>query len=109
MKRGVMLLNTSRGALVDSAALIAALKSGQIGALGLDVFEEEEALFFEDLSSHIIQDDVFMRPTTFPNVLITAHQAFFTAEALRNIAVTTLGNITAFETGSGQLYRVEVT
>jgi D-lactate dehydrogenase len=97
MKRGVMIVNTSRGALVDTQALIDALKTGAIGYLGLDVYEEEEALFFQDLSSHVIQDDVFARLLTFPNVLVTAHQAFFTAEALRAIARTTLDNITAFE------------
>lgn len=99
MKPGVMLINTSRGALVDTAAVIAGLKSGHIGYLGLDVYEEEEALFFEDLSSHVIQDDVFARLLTFPNVVVTAHQAFFTTEALRNITQTTLENIAAFEQG----------
>jgi D-lactate dehydrogenase len=99
MKRGVMLINTGRGALIDTPAVIAALKRGQIGYLGLDVYEEEEALFFEDLSSNIIQDDVFARLLTFPNVIVTAHQAFFTQEALRAIADTTLENITAFEEG----------
>jgi D-lactate dehydrogenase len=99
MKRGVMLINTGRGALIDTPAVIAALKRGQIGYLGLDVYEEEEALFFEDLSSLIIQDDVFARLLTFPNVIVTAHQAFFTQEALRAIADTTLDNITAFEEG----------
>jgi D-lactate dehydrogenase len=96
MKRGAMIVNTSRGALVDTQALIDALKDGTIGHLGLDVYEEEEALFFQDLSSHVIQDDVFARLLTFPNVLVTAHQGFFTAEALRAIARTTLDNITAF-------------
>jgi D-lactate dehydrogenase len=107
MKRGVMLINTSRGALVDTRAVIEALKSGQIGYLGVDVYEEEEQLFFEDLSSEIIRDDVFMRLLTFPNVIVTAHQAFFTEEALLNIAGTTLANITAFERGTGELHRVE--
>jgi D-lactate dehydrogenase len=99
MKPGVMIVNTSRGALADTQALIEGLKQGAIGHLGLDVYEEEEALFFQDLSSHIIQDDVFMRLLTFPNVLVTAHQAFFTAEALRAIAATTLGNVAAFADG----------
>jgi D-lactate dehydrogenase len=99
MKRGVMLINTSRGALVDTQAVLEALKSGQIGHLGLDVYEEEADLFFEDLSHTVIQDDVFMRLLTFPNVLVTAHQAFFTREALQNIAETTLSNITDFEQG----------
>lgn len=107
MKPGVMLINTGRGGLVDARALIGGLKSGRIGALGLDVYEEEEQLFFEDHSAEIIQDDVFMRLLTFPNVLITAHQAFFTEEALSNIAETTLGNVTAFESGVGDLNRVE--
>jgi D-lactate dehydrogenase len=99
MKRGAMLINTSRGALVDANAAIAALKSGTLGYLGLDVYEEEGDLFFQDLSDRVIQDDVFARLMTFPNVLITGHQAFFTEEAVRNIAETTLGNITAFEAG----------
>ncbi len=100
MKRGVMLINTSRGALVDTAAVIEGLKSGVIGHLGLDVYEEEADLFFEDLSNRVIQDDVFARLLTFPNVLITGHQAFFTAEALHAIAETTLSNIAAFEAGA---------
>lgn len=97
MKHGAMLINTSRGAIVDTAAVIRGLKSGQIGALGLDVYEEEGDLFFEDLSDRVIQDDVFTRLLTFPNVLITAHQAFFTEEALANIAETTLTNASQFE------------
>jgi D-lactate dehydrogenase len=97
MKSGVMLINTSRGALINAKAVTKGLKSGKIGSLGLDVYEKESDLFFEDLSSTIIQDDVFLRLTTFPNVLITGHQAFFTEEALRNIAETTLNNITEFE------------
>ena len=97
MKPGVMILNTSRGALVDTAALIEGLKSGHIGYVGLDVYEEEEQLFFRDLSAQVIQDDVFARLLTFPNVLVTAHQAFFTREALRAISDTTLANVTAFE------------
>lgn len=99
MKRGVMLINTSRGGLVDTEAVVAGLKTGTIGYLGLDVYEEEGDLFFEDLSQQIIQDDVFMRLLTFPNVLITGHQAFFTQEAMTKIAETTIGNITAFEEG----------
>jgi D-lactate dehydrogenase len=99
MKRGVMLINTSRGGLVDTSAVIEGLKSERIGSLGLDVYEEEAGLFFEDLSWRIIQDDVLARLLTFPNVLVTAHQAFFTQEALRNIAETTLENVTAFERG----------
>jgi D-lactate dehydrogenase len=99
VKPGVMIVNTSRGALVDTPAVIEALKDGRIGHLALDVYEEEGDLFFEDLSDRVIQDDVFSRLLTFPNVLITAHQAFFTEEALRNIAETTLGNATAFAAG----------
>ncbi len=97
MKDGVMLINTSRGALLDTRAVIVALKSGRIGALGLDVYEEEGDLFFEDLSSEIILDDVFTRLLTFPNVLITGHQAFFTREALEKIATTTMTNLTEWE------------
>ncbi len=97
MKHGVMLINTGRGALVDAAALIGGLKSGAIGYLGLDVYEEEEELFFEDLSDQVLQDDVFARLLTFPNVLITGHQAFFTAEALAEIARTTIENLSSFE------------
>jgi len=97
MKPGVMLVNTSRGGLIDTAAVIAALKSGRIGALALDVYEEEADLFFEDLSGAVIRDDVFARLTTFPNVLITGHQAYFTHEALTTIAETTLANVTDYE------------
>jgi D-lactate dehydrogenase len=99
VKPGVMIVNTSRGPLIDTPAVIEALKDGRIGHLALDVYEEEGDLFFEDLSDRVIQDDVFSRLLTFPNVLITAHQAFFTEEALRNIAETTLGNATAFAAG----------
>ncbi len=99
MKDGVMLINTSRGGLIDSKALIGGLKSGKIGYLGLDVYEQEENLFFEDLSGEIIQDDVIARLMTFPNVLITAHQAFFTENAMSNIAETTLQNIKDFHDG----------
>lgn len=99
MKPGVMIINTSRGALVDTAALIEGLKSGHVGYVGLDVYEEEEQLFFRDLSAQVIQDDVFARLLTFPNVLVTAHQAFFTSEALRAISETTLANVSAFEQG----------
>lgn len=104
MKRGVMLINTGRGGLVDTAALIKGLKSGAIGNLALDVYEEEEALFFEDLSGQIIQDDLFARLLTFPNVIITGHQAFFTQEAMTTIAATTIENISRFETNGVPLY-----
>lgn len=106
MQPGVMLINTSRGGLVDTVAVIEGLKSGRIGALGLDVYEEEADLFFEDLSGTVIQDDVFARLLTFPNVLITGHQGFFTSEAIHNIAETTLANATAFETGQGEFHEV---
>ena len=99
MRQNVMLINTSRGALIDTQDVTDALKSGRIGYLGLDVYEQEADLFYENLSGTIIQDDVFQRLQTFPNVLITAHQAFFTENALKNIADTTLGNITDFENG----------
>ena len=106
MQRGVMLINTSRGAVVDTRALIAGLKSGVIGALGLDVYEEEGDLFYRDLSGHILQDDVFARLLTFPNVLITAHQGFFTHEALTAIADITIGNITHFEETGKAMHEV---
>lgn len=96
MKRGVMLVNTSRGAVVNTKAVIRGLKSGKIGALGLDVYEEEGDLFFEDLSHSFIADDVFARLLTFPNVLITGHQGFFTQEALSAIARITVDNIASF-------------
>jgi D-lactate dehydrogenase len=107
MKPGVMLINTSRGALIDTRAVIEALKSRRLGALGLDVYEEEDKLFFEDSSADLITDDVFARLLTFPNVMITGHQAFFTHEAIRNIAETTLANVTAFEKGEGELHAIE--
>ncbi len=97
MKPGVMIINTSRGGLIDTLAVIDALKSGAVGSLGIDVYEEEGDLFFEDLSGNVIQDDVFARLLTLPNVMITGHQAYFTAEALVNIAETTIGNITEYE------------
>jgi D-lactate dehydrogenase len=99
MKEGVMVINTSRGALIDTAAAIEGLKTGRIGFLGLDVYEQEEKLFFNDLSENVIQDDVIMRLLSFPNVLITSHQGFFTAEALTQIAQVTLRNIDEFEAG----------
>ncbi|MFO7654783.1 MAG: 2-hydroxyacid dehydrogenase [Candidatus Krumholzibacteriia bacterium] len=100
MKPGVMLVNTGRGALVDTAALIEGLKSGRIGAAGLDVYEEESEYFFEDRSDRVITDDLLARLLTFPNVLITSHQGFLTEEALRNIAATTMANIRSFLAGA---------
>ncbi|HEX8874284.1 MAG TPA: 2-hydroxyacid dehydrogenase [Nitrosospira sp.] len=97
MKQGVMLINTSRGAVIDTRAVIAGLKSSKIGNLALDVYEQEGDLFFKDLSDQVIKDDIFGRLLTFPNVLITGHQGFFTAEALSSIAQTTLQNISIFE------------
>lgn len=99
MRPGVMIINTSRGAVIDTRALIRALKGGHVGSVGLDVYEEEGDLFFRDLSESVIQDDVFVRLMTFPNVLITAHQAFLTHEACTAIAQTTLGNVMAFRDG----------
>ncbi len=99
-KPGVMLINTGRGALIDTRALIKYLKSGHIGSAGLDVYEEEEGLFFEDLSEQILQDDKLARLLTFPNVLMTSHQAFLTKEALENIAQVTLRNISEFKNGN---------
>lgn len=93
MKKGAVLINTSRGGLIDTNAVIEALKNKQIGALGIDVYEQEEKLFFRDLSEHIIKDDTIQRLMSFPNVLITAHQAFFTEEALSQIAMTTFTSI----------------
>ncbi len=100
MKPGVMLINTSRGALIDTKAVIEGLKLGAIGSLGLDVYEEEEHLFFKDLSDKLILDDVFTRLQSFNNVLITGHQAFLTSNALTNIADITLENLSAFEAGN---------
>jgi len=107
MKTGAILINTSRGAVVDTKALIEALKSGKIGGLCLDVYEEEADLFFEDLSNSAIQDDVFARLLTFPNVIITGHQAFFTREALKTIAETTMRNLTSFETTGHVVHQID--
>jgi len=106
MKPGVMIVNTSRGALIDTEAVIDALKDGRVGSLAIDVYEEEDDLFFQDLSGEVIQDDVFARLLTFPNVLVTAHQAFFTEEAMRGIAETTLENISAFERAGKPVHAV---
>ena len=97
MKDGVMLINTSRGGLIDTKAVIKALKSRKIGYLGLDVYEQEADLFFQDLSGQLIEDEVFKRLLTFPNVLITGHQAFFTQEALQQICQITSDNLLAFK------------
>lgn len=107
MKPGAMLVNTSRGEVIDTAAVIDSLKSGRLGYLGLDVYEEEENFFFEDFSDRVIQDDVLARLLTFPNVLITGHQAFFTREALGNIAETMVASFTAFEQGRELPNKVE--
>jgi D-lactate dehydrogenase len=106
MKPGAVLVNTGRGALIDSRALIDALKSGHLGAAGLDVYEEEEGVFFEDLSDQMLQDDVLARLLTFPNVVITAHQAFLTHEALTKIAQTTLESVSAFERGEALMHEI---
>ncbi len=106
MKQGAMLINTSRGAVVDAQALIGGLKSGRIGHLGLDVYEEEGDLFFEDLSGRVLHDDVFARLLTFPNVLITGHQGFFTREAMTAIAETTIANFSRFEETGEPLHPV---
>jgi len=99
MKPTAMLINTSRGAIIDTRALIAALKGGRIGSVGLDVYEEEGDLFFKDLSAEVVQDDVFVRLLSFPSVLVTAHQGFFTNEACTAIAQTTITNVSDFERG----------
>jgi len=99
MKPGVMLINTSRGKLVDTKAVIEGIKTGKIGYVGIDVYEEEEHLFFEDLSDTIIHDDTFQLLQSFSNVVITAHQAFFTENALKDISRTTIANLTDFEQG----------
>jgi len=108
MRRGAMLINTSRGAVIDTRAVIAALKSGALGSLAIDVYEEESDLFFRDLSGDMIHDDVFARLLTFPNVLVTGHQGFFTHEALSAIARTTVENLDAFEAGGQPAHPVSV-
>jgi D-lactate dehydrogenase len=109
MKPGAILINVSRGALIDTTALIEALKSGRLGGVALDVYEEEEGVFFEDLSGQILHDDELARLLTFPNVLITAHQAFLTQEALAEIARVTVANVTAFATGQPFLAETALT
>jgi D-lactate dehydrogenase len=99
MKRGVMLINSSRGALIDTEALVEGLKSGKVGYAGLDVYEEESAYFFEDKSDQVMTDDLLARLTTFNNVIVTSHQAFLTREALSNIAETTIENLREYQQG----------
>jgi len=109
MKPGAILINVSRGALIDTKALIEALKSGRVGGVALDVYEEEEGVFFEDLSGQILHDDELARLLTFPNVLITAHQAFLTQEALAEIARVTATNLAAFASGQPFLLETALT
>lgn len=106
IKRGAVLINTSRGGLVDTEATIQALKSGQLGGMAIDVYEQEASLFFQDLSSTIITDDVIQRLVSFPNVIVTGHQAFFTVEAIGQIMATTIASITAFERGEPLANRI---
>jgi len=108
MKKGAMLINTSRGGLINTISVIKALKSGKLGALGIDVYEQEESLFFRDLSEHIIEDDTITRLMSFHNVLITAHQGFFTQEAMDQIAETTLSNLKAFDSGEPLANEVKI-
>lgn len=107
MKPGAMLVNTSRGGLVDTHAVIRGLKSRRLGHLAIDVYEQESALFFQDLSGEIIDDEAFQRLMTFPNVLVTGHQGFFTVEALQEISAITLGNLQDFAAGRVCANRVE--
>jgi D-lactate dehydrogenase len=108
IKKGCMLINTSRGGLINTKSVIKALKTGQISALGIDVYEQEETLFFRDLSASIVEDDLITRLMSFPNVLITAHQGFFTHEAMDQIAETTLSNIRAFKANEALVNEVKV-
>ncbi len=107
MKDGVMIINTSRGALIDTADVIEGLTHKKIGYLGIDVYEQEENVFFNDLSERIIEDDMLLRLNSFPNVLITSHQAYFTREAMNEITLTTLENIKAFYKGEPLLNEVK--
>jgi D-lactate dehydrogenase len=99
VKRGALLINTSRGGLVDTEAALEALKSGQLGGIAIDVYEQEAGLFFKDLSSTVIPDDVIQRLVSLPNVIVTGHQAFFTREALATILDTTLASVSDFAAG----------
>ena len=103
LKRGVVIINTSRGALIDAEALLEGIKSRKIGATCLDVYEEESDIFFQDFSGHILDDDILARLISMPNVIVTSHQAFLTEEALSNIATTTIENVMdIFEKGASQ-------
>ena len=106
VKRGCVLVNTSRGGLVDTEAAVQALKTGQLGGLAIDVYEQEASLFFQDLSSTIITDDVIQRLVSFPNVIVTGHQAFFTVEAIGQIMRTTIDSISAYEAGEELVNRI---
>ena len=106
MRPNALVVNTSRGALIDTTAMVEAFKTGHLRGLAIDVYEEEERLFFEDHSAEIVQDDVFARLLTLPNVVVTGHQAFFTSQALREIAATTLKNITLFQEGAPLANRI---
>jgi D-lactate dehydrogenase len=108
IKKGCMLINTSRGGLINTRSVINALKSGQLSALGIDVYEQEETLFFRDLSASIVEDDLITRLMSFPNVLITAHQGFFTVEAMDQIAETTLNNLKALKAGEVLVNEVKI-
>ena len=106
MKKGVTIVNTSRGGLIDTSAVINGLKNGHIGNLAIDVYEEEESMFFEDQSALVMQDDVFARLLTFPNVLVTGHQAFFTDTALKQISHVTLQNLSDLESSGSSANEV---
>jgi len=106
VRRGCVLVNTSRGGLVDTEAAVQALKTGQLGGLAIDVYEQEASLFFQDLSSTIITDDVIQRLVSFPNVIVTGHQAFFTVEAIGQIMRTTIDSISAYEAGEELVNRI---
>lgn len=108
MKPDAVLINTSRGAVIETAAVIKALKEKRLGGLGIDVYEEEDALFFEDRSEQPIMDEQFLRLLTFPNVLITGHQGFFTVEAMTNIAATTVANLDAYEATGQPVHAVQI-
>jgi len=108
LKKGVTIINTSRGKLIDTAALVKGLKAGHIGGVALDVYEEEEGVFFEDLSGQVLLDDTLSRLLTFPNVLVTSHQGFLTTEGLSEIARITVSNLRAFADGEKFLEGTQV-